>query len=58
VTNEFNVDRPPLLSLAQNIGLLVGAIWWGFSCDIFGRKYAFNLTLGSKPEVSGIEKYG
>jgi MFS family permease len=32
--------------LAQNIGLLAGAIFWGFGCDIFGRRWAFNLTLG------------
>lgn len=43
---EFNVSKPPLLSLSQNIGLLVGAIFWGFGCDIFGRKWAFNLTIG------------
>ena len=29
---EFDVTRPPLLSLSQNIGLLVGAIFWGFGC--------------------------
>ncbi len=46
ITNEFNPSRPPLLSLSQNIGLLAGAIFWGFGCDIFGRKWAFNLTLG------------
>lgn len=46
VTNEFNVSRPPLLSLAQNIGLLAGAVFWGFYADIAGRKWAFNLTLG------------
>lgn len=46
VTNEFSPDRPPLLTLAQNIGLLAGAMFWGFGCDIFGRKWAFNLTLG------------
>lgn len=38
VANEFNVSRPPMLSLSQNIGLLVGAIFWGFGCDIFGRR--------------------
>lgn len=43
---EFNVNHPPFLSLAQNIGLLVGAMFWGFGCDIFGRKWAFNLTIG------------
>ncbi|KAK1769409.1 synaptic vesicle 2-related protein [Phialemonium atrogriseum] len=46
VANEFGPSRPPLLTLAQNIGLLAGAIFWGFGCDIFGRKWAFNLTLG------------
>ncbi|CAG8956915.1 hypothetical protein HYFRA_00012370 [Hymenoscyphus fraxineus] len=46
IANEFKPSRPPLLSLAQNIGLLVGAMFWGFGCDIFGRRWAFNLTLG------------
>ena len=46
VSNEFDPSRPPLLTLAQNIGLLAGAVLWGFGCDIFGRKWAFNLTLG------------
>ncbi|PNY26813.1 Membrane transporter [Tolypocladium capitatum] len=46
IANEFLPSRPPLLSLAQNIGLLAGAVFWGFGCDVFGRKWAFNLTLG------------
>ncbi|OIW35420.1 MFS general substrate transporter [Coniochaeta ligniaria NRRL 30616] len=46
VKNEFHPTRAPLLTLAQNIGLLAGAVFWGFGCDIFGRKWAFNLTLG------------
>lgn len=46
LTSEFGVDRPPLYVLAQNIGLLAGAAFWGFGCDIFGRKWAFNFTLG------------
>lgn len=63
IVNEFAPDRPPLLQLAQNIGLLVGAMFWGkrlttsisrhksltrvgFGCDIFGRRWAFNITLG------------
>ncbi|WRT69887.1 uncharacterized protein IL334_006878 [Kwoniella shivajii] len=46
VSNEFNPSKPPLLTLAQNIGLLAGAISWGFGSDIFGRKWGFNLTLG------------
>jgi MFS family permease len=46
IANEFHPSRPPLLTLSQNIGLLAGAIFWGFGCDVFGRKWAFNLTLG------------
>lgn len=46
VKNEFHPSQAPLLSLAQNIGLLIGAMFWGFGCDIFGRRWAFNLTIG------------
>ncbi|EXK91787.1 MFS transporter, metabolite:H+ symporter [Fusarium oxysporum f. sp. raphani 54005] len=46
VANEFRVSNPPYLTLAQNIGLLAGAMFWGFGCDVFGRKWAFNITLG------------
>ena len=46
VTNEFLPTKPPLLTLAQNIGLLFGAMFWGFGCDVFGRRWAFNLTIG------------
>jgi MFS family permease len=55
------------LSLAQNIGLLAGAMFWGFGCDVFGRKWAFNLTLGvtaffgmiaaSSPSFAGIGSF-
>lgn len=47
VVNEFHPSKGPLLSLSQNIGLLAGAMFWGFGCDVFGRKPAFNLTLGT-----------
>lgn len=46
VSIEFNATKPPLLSLAQNLGLLFGAMFWGFGCDVFGRRWAFNLTIG------------
>ena len=46
ITSEFSPSSPPLLTLAQNIGLLAGAIFWGFGSDIFGRKWGFNFTLG------------
>ncbi|KAI0318400.1 MFS general substrate transporter [Amylostereum chailletii] len=44
VINEFHFNGP-FLSLAANIGLLVGAVFWSFGCDIWGRKWSFNLTL-------------
>lgn len=48
ITNEMSIPggRGPLLTLSQNIGLLAGATFWGFGCDIFGRRWAFNITLG------------
>lgn len=46
VKNEFTPAGPEYLTLAQNIGLLVGAVFWGFGCDVFGRRWAFNLTIG------------
>ncbi|KAF2838716.1 transporter [Patellaria atrata CBS 101060] len=46
VANEFGPDRPAYLTLAQNIGLLAGAVFWGFGSDVFGRRWAFNLTIG------------
>ncbi|PYI20102.1 MFS general substrate transporter [Aspergillus japonicus CBS 114.51] len=45
VSYEFHVGQPPLLSLAQNIGLLAGSLFWGFTCDVFGRRWAFNMTI-------------
>ncbi|KAI0053514.1 MFS general substrate transporter [Auriscalpium vulgare] len=44
VINEFHFNGP-FLSLASNIGLLVGAVLWSFGCDVWGRKWSFNLTL-------------
>ena len=39
---EFN---PPLLSLAIAVGFLIGALLWGFSSDIWGRRYLYSLPL-------------
>jgi hypothetical protein len=36
--NEFNV-LGPWLKLAQNLGLLGGAAFWGVSSDVWGRRY-------------------
>jgi MFS family permease len=33
------------LSLAVYSGMLLGAIFWGISADIVGRRHAFNMTL-------------
>ncbi|KAF9007139.1 major facilitator superfamily domain-containing protein [Cyathus striatus] len=44
VVAEFNFNGP-FLSLAANVGLLVGAVFWGLGCDIWGRKWCFNVTL-------------
>ncbi|EIW78205.1 MFS general substrate transporter [Coniophora puteana RWD-64-598 SS2] len=44
VVNEFNVESE-WLKLAQNIGLLVGAAFWGITSDVWGRRWAFNITL-------------
>ena len=46
IAYEFQHAHPPLLTLAQNIGLLAGAVFWGFGCDIWGRRAAFSITLG------------
>lgn len=35
----------PLLTLAQNVGLLAGALFWPLTADLYGRKWAFNFTF-------------
>lgn len=44
VLNEFNFQGP-FLKLGQNIGLLIGAVFWGVGSDIWGRSWSFNITL-------------
>ncbi|KII90256.1 hypothetical protein PLICRDRAFT_40461 [Plicaturopsis crispa FD-325 SS-3] len=44
VINEFKFNGP-FLSLASNIGLFVGAVFWGLMSDIWGRRWSFNITL-------------
>ncbi|KIM89810.1 hypothetical protein PILCRDRAFT_767283 [Piloderma croceum F 1598] len=44
VVAEFHFNGP-FLTLASNVGLLVGAIFWGMGCDVWGRRWSFNLTL-------------
>ncbi|KAJ2987973.1 hypothetical protein NUW54_g9264 [Trametes sanguinea] len=44
VVNEFHFQGP-FLKLGQNIGLLVGAAFWGVASDVWGRKWCFNIIL-------------
>ncbi|KAK9240071.1 putative sugar transporter [Lipomyces kononenkoae] len=47
VTQEFGNPSKYVagVSLASQVGLLVGAAIWGFSADVIGRKLAFNTSL-------------
>lgn len=33
------------MTIAAYVGMLTGAIFWGLSADIIGRRYAFNVSL-------------
>ncbi|KAH6890841.1 membrane transporter [Coprinopsis sp. MPI-PUGE-AT-0042] len=44
IVAEFSVNGAYLV-LAANSGLLSGAFFWGFVCDVYGRRWPFNLTL-------------
>lgn len=44
INKEFNHSFPALVS-ADYVGLFCGALFWGFTADIIGRKIAFNITL-------------
>lgn len=42
---EFNPFFARGLTIAAYTGMLGGALFWGFSADIVGRKFAFNASL-------------
>lgn len=42
---EFNPGFKNGLTIAVYVGMLVGALFWGLSADVIGRKYAFNFSL-------------
>ncbi|KFA78998.1 hypothetical protein S40288_00542 [Stachybotrys chartarum IBT 40288] len=43
---EFGqVGYPSGLNMAAYVGMLFGALFWGFSADVIGRKWAFNISL-------------
>lgn len=43
--DEFQPGFRNGLTVAAYVGMLVGALFWGGSADIIGRKYAFNVSL-------------
>ena len=42
---EFHPSFAYGMTVAVYVGMLVGALFWGLSADVIGRKYAFNLSL-------------
>ncbi|KAF1947180.1 membrane transporter [Clathrospora elynae] len=42
---EFSPSYPNGLTIAVYVGMLVGALFWGLTADIIGRKFAFNVSL-------------
>jgi MFS family permease len=42
---EFNPGFSYGMTVAVYVGMLVGALFWGLSADVIGRKYAFNFSL-------------
>lgn len=42
---EFQPSYWTGLTIAVYVGMLVGAIFWGFSADIIGRRFALNVSL-------------
>jgi MFS family permease len=47
VLGQYGNPDPPLksVSLASQLGLLIGAAFWGLGADIIGRRLAFNASL-------------
>lgn len=43
---EFQgIDHVAFSSVAYYVGMIVGALFWGVSCDFIGRNPAFNTTI-------------
>ncbi|KAG8623687.1 hypothetical protein KVT40_008663 [Elsinoe batatas] len=42
---EFQPSFPNGLTIAAYVGMLVGALFWGLSADVIGRRFAFNFSL-------------
>lgn len=42
---EFNPAYPKALTIAVYVGMFIGALFWGISADVIGRRFAFNTSL-------------
>lgn len=42
---QFNPAYSRALTIAVYVGMFLGALFWGLSADIIGRRYAFNCSL-------------
>ena len=42
---EFQPSFTTGLTIAVYVGMLIGALFWGGTADIIGRRYAFNFSL-------------
>lgn len=42
---EFGPSYEAGLTIAAYVGMLVGALFWGMTADVIGRKFAFNVSL-------------
>jgi MFS family permease len=42
---EFNPSYARALDIAVYVGMFIGALFWGLSADIIGRRFAFNISL-------------
>ncbi|ETI26190.1 hypothetical protein G647_02967 [Cladophialophora carrionii CBS 160.54] len=44
---EFNPSLQNGMTVAAYCGMLLGALFWGLSADVIGRRFAFNVSLFS-----------
>lgn len=42
---EFKPAYARALTIAVYVGMLCGALFWGLSADVIGRRFAFNVSL-------------
>lgn len=42
---EFTPSYGRALTIAVYVGMLLGALFWGLSADVIGRRFAFNVSL-------------